>query len=74
MSAALEKHAVGTPAATDSLRREASIEASREYVRKQISCAPPEILRLKDPAAYNVGLERALHELRSTLTEQAKEL
>src|SRR5256714_1564088 len=35
-----------------------NIEASREHLRKQLRCAPPEILRLKDPAPYKVGLER----------------
>ena len=44
-----------------------SIEESREHVRKQLSCAPPEILRLKDPVPYKIGLERSLHELRSKL-------
>src|SRR5881392_4319038 len=46
---------------------EASIEESREHVRKQLSCAPPEILRLKNPAPYKIGLEQSLHELRSKL-------
>src|SRR5213593_3255164 len=45
----------------------ASIEESREHVRKQLSCAPPEILRLKNPAPYKIGLERSLHGLRSKL-------
>ncbi len=49
------------------------IEASREYARKQLSCAPPEILRLNDPTPYKIGLERSLHELRSTLIARAKE-
>src|SRR5882757_733111 len=44
-----------------------SIEASREHLRKQLSCAFPEILRLKDPAPYKVGLERSLHEQRSKI-------
>src|SRR5438045_6221838 len=34
-----------------------SIETSRDHLRKQLRCAPPEILRLKDPAPYKVGLE-----------------
>src|SRR6266516_4527987 len=50
-----------------------NIEASREHARKQLDCAPPEILRLKDPAAYEIGLERSLHELRATLIARAKE-
>ena len=50
-----------------------SIEASREHLRKQLSCAPPEILRLKDPAPYKIGLERSLHELRSSLISRARE-
>jgi nicotinate phosphoribosyltransferase len=49
-----------------------NIEASREHARKQLDCAPPEILRLKDPAAYEIGLEASLHELRSRLIEGAK--
>lgn len=44
-----------------------NIEASREHARKQLDCAPPEILRLKNPTPYKIGLERSLHELRSTL-------
>ena len=51
-----------------------SIEVSREHLRKQLSCAPPEILRLKDPVPYKTGLERSLHELRSSLIARAKEL
>jgi nicotinate phosphoribosyltransferase len=50
-----------------------SIEASREHVRKQLSCAPPEILQLKDAAPYKIGLEQSLHELGSTLIARAKE-
>jgi nicotinate phosphoribosyltransferase len=50
-----------------------SIEASREHLGKQLSCAAPEILQLKDPAPYKVGLERSLHELRSSLISRAKE-
>jgi nicotinate phosphoribosyltransferase len=49
------------------------IETSRDHLRKQLSCAPPEILQLKDPVPYNVGLERLLHELRSKLIAGAKE-
>jgi nicotinate phosphoribosyltransferase len=50
-----------------------SIEASREHLRKQLSCAHPEILRLKDPAPYKVGLERSLHELRSNLITRVRQ-
>lgn len=47
------------------------IETSREHLRKQLSCAPPEILRLNDPRPYKVGLEQSLHELRSKLITRA---
>jgi len=50
-----------------------NIEASRERARTQLSCAPPEILRLKNATPYKVGLERSLHELRSALIARAKE-
>src|SRR4030095_10105833 len=50
-----------------------SLEATREHLRKQLSCAPPEILQLNDPTCYKVGLERSLHELRSKLIAHAKE-
>jgi nicotinate phosphoribosyltransferase len=49
------------------------IETSRDHLRKQLSYVPPEILRLKDPRPYKVGLEKSLHELRSSLTARAKE-
>jgi len=49
-----------------------SIQASRKHLRKQLSCAPPEILRLKNATAYKIGLERSLHELRSKLVTRAK--
>jgi nicotinate phosphoribosyltransferase len=49
-----------------------SIETSREHVRKQLSCAPPEILQLDDPIPYKVGLERSLYKLRSELIAHAK--
>jgi Nicotinate phosphoribosyltransferase C-terminal domain len=49
-----------------------SIEASREHLRQQLSCAPPEILQLNDPVAYKIGLEKSLHELRSALIAQVK--
>jgi nicotinate phosphoribosyltransferase len=50
------------------------IETSREHLREQLNCAPPEILQLNDPVPYQVGLERSLHELRSALIAHAKEL
>ncbi len=46
---------------------------SREHTRTQLSCAPPEILRLVDPTPYKIGLERSLHELRSTLIVRSTE-
>jgi nicotinate phosphoribosyltransferase len=49
------------------------IEVSREHARKQLNCAPPEILRLKDSKGYKIGLEKSLHELRSTLISRARE-
>jgi nicotinate phosphoribosyltransferase len=49
------------------------IEASRQRARKQLSRAPPEILRLKAPKGYKIGLEKSLHELRSTLIARARE-
>jgi len=51
-----------------------NIHASRQHARNQLSCAPPEILKLKNPAPYKIGLERSLHELRSRLIAQAKKL
>jgi nicotinate phosphoribosyltransferase len=50
-----------------------SIEASREHLHKQLSCAPPGILQLNDPVPYKIGLERSLHELRSALIARAKQ-
>jgi len=50
-----------------------NLEASREHARKQLDCAPPEILRLKNPTPYKIGLERSLHELRATLIARAQE-
>ena len=50
-----------------------NIEASREHARQQLDCAPREILRLKNATRYRIGLERSLHELRSTLIARAKE-
>jgi nicotinate phosphoribosyltransferase len=49
------------------------IQESRDYTREQLSCAPPEILKLEKARRYDVGLENSLHELRSTLIAQAKE-
>src|SRR6266487_99457 len=49
------------------------LDASREHARTQLSCAPPEILRLNDPKGYKIGLERSLYELRSTLIARARE-
>ncbi len=49
------------------------IKESREYARKQLSCAPPEILKFERPHRYDVGLENSLHELRSRLISRAKE-
>jgi nicotinate phosphoribosyltransferase len=48
------------------------IGASRELLRKQLSCAPPEILQLNNPQPYKTGLERSLHELRSKLIAHAR--
>jgi nicotinate phosphoribosyltransferase len=50
-----------------------TIETARERTREQLSCAPPEILRLKDATPYQIGLQRSLHELRSSLISRAKE-
>ena len=50
-----------------------SIEMSREHLCKQLSCAPPEILQLNNPAPYKIGIEQSLHELRSSLISRAKE-
>jgi nicotinate phosphoribosyltransferase len=50
-----------------------NIEGSREHACNQLSCAPPEILQLHNPAPYKIGLERSLHELRSGLIECASE-
>jgi nicotinate phosphoribosyltransferase len=49
------------------------IHRSREFARQQLSRAPPELLKLSDPSPYRVGLESALHELRSRLIAQAKQ-
>jgi nicotinate phosphoribosyltransferase len=49
------------------------IETSRDHLRKQLSCAPPEILQLNGPSTYKTGLERSLHELRLKLIEHAEQ-
>jgi nicotinate phosphoribosyltransferase len=49
------------------------IQSSRERTREQLRCAPPEILRLEDPANYTTGLDESLYELRSKLIARAKE-
>jgi nicotinate phosphoribosyltransferase len=51
-----------------------NMETSRDHLRKQLSCAPPEILQLTNPAPYRVGLDRSLYELRSALIAHAKDL
>jgi nicotinate phosphoribosyltransferase len=56
----------------DLVYRVPDIQESREHVRKQLSCAPPEILRLKDPKGHKIGLEKSLYELRSTLIARTK--
>jgi nicotinate phosphoribosyltransferase len=48
-----------------------SIETSREHLRKQLTCAPPDILQLNDPVPYKIGLEKSLNELRWKLIAQA---
>jgi len=53
--------------------RTPGIDASHEHTRKQLSVARPAILQLKKPRPYKVGLEKSLHELRSTLIVRAKE-
>jgi nicotinate phosphoribosyltransferase len=49
------------------------LNASRERTRQQLSRLPPEVVKLDKPRAYPVGLEKSLHELRSTLIARAKE-
>jgi nicotinate phosphoribosyltransferase len=48
-----------------------SIETAREHLHKQLSYAPPEILKLSHPGTYQTGLERSLYQLRSKLIAQA---
>ena len=50
-----------------------NLAASRDYTRQQLSRLPAEVARLDNPRAYPVGLERSLHELRSTLMARARE-
>jgi len=49
------------------------LRASRERTRQQLHCLRPEVAILNNPQTYPVGLERSLHELRSTLISRAKE-
>jgi nicotinate phosphoribosyltransferase len=44
-----------------------NLAASRERTHRQLRSLPPEIARLDNPRPYSVGLEKSLHELRSTL-------
>ena len=48
------------------------IDEARERARKQLSYAPPEIVRLEHPTNYKIGLEQSLHELRLKLMTRAK--
>jgi nicotinate phosphoribosyltransferase len=50
-----------------------NLAVSRECTREQLSCLPQETSRLDKPRAYRVGLEKSLHELRSTLIARAGE-
>ena len=50
-----------------------NLASSRDYTRQQLSRLPTEVARLDNPHAYPVGLERSLHELRSTLMARARE-
>jgi nicotinate phosphoribosyltransferase len=50
-----------------------NLATSREYTRQQLGRLPPEIARLDNPRAYPVGLEKSLHELRSSLITRATE-
>ena len=50
------------------------VETSRDHLRQQLSCAPPEVLPLNDAAPYSIGLEQSLCELRSKLIEHAEQL
>jgi nicotinate phosphoribosyltransferase len=50
-----------------------SIEASRDHLRKQLRCAPPEILQLNGSLPYKVGLEQSLYKLRSKLITRVRQ-
>jgi nicotinate phosphoribosyltransferase len=50
------------------------LNASRESARQQLGRLPPEIAMLDNPRVYRVGLEKSLHELRSSLIARANEL
>jgi nicotinate phosphoribosyltransferase len=50
-----------------------TIEMSREHLRKQLSCVPPEILQLNDPVPYKIGLDQSLYELRSKLITRVRQ-
>jgi nicotinate phosphoribosyltransferase len=50
-----------------------SIEMSRDHLRKQLSCVPPEILQLNDPVPYKIGLDQSLYELRSKLITRVRQ-
>jgi nicotinate phosphoribosyltransferase len=49
------------------------IEESREQLRKQLRCAPPEVLQLNHPAPYKIGIERSLQKLRSELITRVRQ-
>jgi nicotinate phosphoribosyltransferase len=57
----------------DNVYRVPDIQESRAYAQDQLRHAPPAILGLKGARPYRVGLERSLHELRSTLIARAEE-
>jgi nicotinate phosphoribosyltransferase len=48
------------------------LATSRERTRQQLRRLMPEIARLDNPCPYPVGLEKSLHDLRSTLIARAK--
>ena len=50
-----------------------NIEMSRDNLRKQLSCAPQEILQLNDPVPYKIGLEQSLYKLRSKLIARVRQ-
>ena len=49
------------------------IHESREHARTQLSCAPPEVMKLNNPRRYDVGIESSLHRLKSKLIARAQE-